>query len=64
MPLARWCCDPSYLPPGKVLEMGTIDAARALGLDHVSGSLEAGKRADLILVDLRKPHLYPLDMPL
>jgi len=55
--------DPSYLPPGKVLEMVTIDAARALGLDHELGSLEVGKKADIILVDLFKPHLYPLNMP-
>lgn len=55
--------DPSRLPPGKALEMVTIDAARALGLDAEIGSLEAGKKADLILVDLRRPHLYPANMP-
>ena len=56
--------DPAILPPGKVLEMATIDAAKALGLDHEIGSLEAGKKADIILIDLHKPHLYPLNMPL
>jgi cytosine/adenosine deaminase-related metal-dependent hydrolase len=55
--------DPSWLPPGKVLEMCTIDAAKALGLDHEIGSLEAGKKADVVLVDMRRPHLYPLNMP-
>jgi cytosine/adenosine deaminase-related metal-dependent hydrolase len=55
--------DTGVLPPGKVLEMATIDAARALGLDRDIGSLETGKRADVILVDLAKPHLYPLNMP-
>jgi cytosine/adenosine deaminase-related metal-dependent hydrolase len=55
--------DPSVLPAGKVLEMVTIDAARALGLDQEIGSIEPGKKADLILVDLRKPHLYPFNMP-
>ncbi|MCP8940757.1 amidohydrolase family protein [Alsobacter sp. SYSU M60028] len=55
--------DPSWLPPGKVLEMCTIDAARALGLDSEIGSLEPGKKADVILVDLRRPHLYPANMP-
>jgi cytosine/adenosine deaminase-related metal-dependent hydrolase len=55
--------DASYLPPGKVLEMVTIDAARGLGLADEIGSLEAGKRADIILVDLFKPHTYPLNMP-
>jgi 5-methylthioadenosine/S-adenosylhomocysteine deaminase len=55
--------DPSYLPPGKALEMVTIDAAQGLGLAHELGSLEPGKKADLILVDLYKPHTYPLNMP-
>lgn len=55
--------DARVLPPGKVLEMCTIDAARALGMDHEIGSLEAGKKADVILVDLAKPHMYPPNMP-
>ncbi len=56
--------DPDVLPPGKVLEMVTIDAARALGLEDEIGSIEAGKKADVILVDLFKPHTYPFQMPL
>jgi cytosine/adenosine deaminase-related metal-dependent hydrolase len=56
--------DPSYLPPGKVLEIVTIDAVRALGMEKEIGSLEVGKKADLILIDLFKPHLYPSNMPL
>lgn len=55
--------DPSWLPPGKTLEMVTIDAARALGLEAEIGSLEVGKKADVVLVDLRRPHLYPFNMP-
>ncbi|MEO5606876.1 MAG: amidohydrolase family protein [Polaromonas sp.] len=55
--------DAGVLPHGKVLEMVTIDAARTLGLEHEIGSLEAGKKADIILVDLFKPHLMPLNMP-
>ncbi|NRP69613.1 Atrazine chlorohydrolase [Ensifer psoraleae] len=55
--------DPSYLPPGKTIEMATIDAARALGLESDLGSLETGKKADIVLVDMRKPHLYPPGMP-
>ena len=55
--------DERLMPPGKVLEMVTIDAARALRMDDRIGSLEAGKRADVITVDLRKPHLAPAHMP-
>ena len=55
--------DESVLPAGKVLEMVTIDAARALGMEKDLGSLEAGKKADIILIDMFKPHLYPLNMP-
>ena len=51
--------DASYMPPGKVLEMATIDAAKALGLEKEIGSLEVGKRADIILVNLKKAHLTP-----
>jgi len=56
--------DPGVIPPGKALEMVTIDAARALGMERDIGSLEVGKKADLILVDLYKAHLMPLHMPL
>ncbi|MCC7104280.1 MAG: amidohydrolase family protein, partial [Chloroflexi bacterium] len=51
------------LPPGKALEMATIDAFRALNLDHELGSIEVGKKADLVVVDAFKPHLWPLAMP-
>jgi cytosine/adenosine deaminase-related metal-dependent hydrolase len=56
--------DPRVLPPGKVLEMTTIDAARALGVEKEIGSIEPGKKADVILLDLFKPHLVPINMPL
>jgi len=55
--------DERLMPPGKLLEMVTIDAARGLGMDDRIGSLEVGKRADLITLDLRKPHLAPANMP-
>ncbi|HEV7263354.1 MAG TPA: amidohydrolase family protein [Falsiroseomonas sp.] len=56
--------DAKVLPPGKALEMITCDAARALGMQDEIGSLEPGKRADIAIVELRKPHLWPGDMPL
>jgi cytosine/adenosine deaminase-related metal-dependent hydrolase len=51
--------DSSLIPHEKMLELVTIDAARVLGLDNVIGSLEAGKRADIITVNLMNPHLMP-----
>ena len=54
--------DAMVLPPGKALEMATIDGYKALGLDHELGSVEVGKQADLITVNLAQPHLYPIDM--
>ena len=55
--------DPKILPPGKALEMCTIDGAKALGMEKEIGSLEKGKKADVVLVDLARPHMYPLHMP-
>ena len=55
--------DAKVLPAGKVLEMTTIDAAKALGMEKEIGSLEPGKKADIILVDWFKPHLVPMNMP-
>ena len=43
----------------EVLEMATIEGAKVLGIDSEVGSLEVGKKADIILVDLNKPHLRP-----
>ncbi len=51
--------DTTFLPAYEVLEMATINGAKALGIDHLVGTLEAGKQADLILIDLEKPHLHP-----
>jgi 5-methylthioadenosine/S-adenosylhomocysteine deaminase len=48
-----------FWQPEDVLRMATIDGARAMGLDAEIGSLEAGKRADLVVLDFRRPHLVP-----
>lgn len=55
--------DMSVLPAGRLIAMVTIEAARALGLDAEIGSIEPGKRADLALLDARRPHLAPPLMP-
>ncbi|MEM2960563.1 MAG: amidohydrolase [Candidatus Bathyarchaeia archaeon] len=52
--------DPRVLLARKVVEMATIDGAKALGLNRLVGSLEVGKKADIILIDIKKPHLTPL----
>jgi 5-methylthioadenosine/S-adenosylhomocysteine deaminase len=54
---------PEALPARAALRLATFDGARALGLDHEIGSLEEGKRADLILLNLDKLHLMPQPDP-
>jgi 5-methylthioadenosine/S-adenosylhomocysteine deaminase len=51
---------PDLISPEKALEMATIDGARALGWDGAVGSLEPGKRADLIVVDTRRTNWVPM----
>ncbi|HVS83894.1 MAG TPA: 5'-deoxyadenosine deaminase [Pyrinomonadaceae bacterium] len=50
---------PEVLPAARALRMATIDGARALGLDKEIGSLEMGKRADVIVIDIAQPHSSP-----
>ena len=51
--------DSTRLPARQMIRLATIYGARALGLEDEIGSLEAGKKADIILLDFQKPHLYP-----
>jgi 5-methylthioadenosine/S-adenosylhomocysteine deaminase len=55
--------DPTVMDAGTVLKMATIDAARAIGLDDVIGSLETGKQADIVIIDTNQPHLVPMYHP-
>lgn len=50
---------PEVLTTDQALEMATINGAKAYHLDHMIGSLEAGKKADVVLVDFQQPHLTP-----
>ncbi len=56
--------DPTVMPAERTLEMATINGAKALGLDAEIGSLEAGKRADIAVFDLRKPHVGVVHRPI
>ena len=50
---------PTAMPAAKVLEMATMGGARAMGQAHLIGSIEEGKLADIVLLDLNKPHAWP-----
>jgi 5-methylthioadenosine/S-adenosylhomocysteine deaminase len=52
--------DPTVMPAETVLEMATMGGARVLGAENKIGSLEPGKKADLIVLDMNQPHLTPL----
>ncbi len=52
--------DPTVMDAQTVVRMATIDGARVLGLEDQVGSLEPGKRADMIVIDIRRPHLIPM----
>jgi 5-methylthioadenosine/S-adenosylhomocysteine deaminase len=56
--------DPTRMPPERTIEMATINAAKALGIDRELGSLEAGKLADIAVFDLNKPYVGVLHRPI
>ncbi|MBU0496424.1 MAG: amidohydrolase [Candidatus Thermoplasmatota archaeon] len=53
----RW--DPRVLPAQTVFDCATIQAAQCLNMDKQIGSIEEGKYADIVLVDMHQPHFYP-----
>jgi 5-methylthioadenosine/S-adenosylhomocysteine deaminase len=55
--------DPTVLDSVTVLRMATIEGAKALGMEDITGSLEPGKKADIIVLDVDKPHLTPMYNP-
>jgi len=55
--------DPTVMNAQTLVKMATIDGAKVLGLEKITGSLEVGKRADLIVIDTNKPHLVPMYNP-
>ncbi len=55
---SRW--DPTVLPAQKTLDLATVDAARAVHMGDALGSIEEGKRADIVILNGRSPNLRPL----
>jgi 5-methylthioadenosine/S-adenosylhomocysteine deaminase len=52
--------DPTVMDAKTVVRMATVEGAKALGMGKITGSLEVGKKADIIIIDLNKPHLTPM----
>ena len=56
--------DPTYLTAADTFEMATINGATALGMNNEIGTIEVGKKADLVLLDIKAPHLTPFRHPI
>ncbi len=52
--------DATIMPVQTMLDLATRNSASILGLENIAGSLEIGKQADIILIDLDQPHLWPI----
>lgn len=55
---SRW--DASVLPAQKCLDLATVDAAKALGVEKELGSIEVGKKADIVVLDCMRPSMLPV----
>jgi 5-methylthioadenosine/S-adenosylhomocysteine deaminase len=55
---SRW--DATVLPAQKCLDLATLDAAKALGAEKELGSIEVGKRADIVILDCMRPSMIPV----
>ena len=55
--------DPTATDAETVLKMATISGAKSIGLGDITGSLEPGKSADVIIIDIKNPHLTPMYSP-
>jgi len=55
--------NPTVMSAETVIKIATLGGARLLGLDHLVGSIETGKLADIIVLDMNQPHLTPLYNP-
>jgi 5-methylthioadenosine/S-adenosylhomocysteine deaminase len=55
--------DPTLISSERALEMATINNAKALGIDHLVGSLEAGKKADIVIFNFKKAHITVPNRP-
>jgi len=52
--------DPTVMDAKTVVRMATLNGAGAIGMGHLTGSLDVGKKADIIVIGLNKPHLTPI----
>ena len=55
--------DRSAFPAKEIVKMATIEGAKALGLEQITGSLEAGKQADLVLIETCSANMFPVYDP-
>ena len=55
--------DPTLLDARTVLKMATIGGARVIGLEDTVGTIQVGKKADIIIIDTNNPHMTPIYNP-